>query len=178
MPRQWKSSRHSPETEKDNSESGCITIHNYDPHGFLARLGLRETLTAADQTSTCFKPSARPVITLPIRAIFPHPKIAAAFQKGLFLINRVSPRLLFCMDKLLTRLVVRQLEACDTADIHKPSSYGRMEEIARGDRQTITKNERYIGVNPRKRSPNVPGERIFTLAVTTSTGKGVKISGP
>ncbi len=132
--------------EKYKDTLGGRPIESLDPNGFLAELGLTNSLTAGRSNVDLLRAFVLIDDYRPDARYFPLPeKIAAFLQKTLLLINLISPHLVSAVDRLINPLVVKKLEENYVTDEHDPNPYGRFEEIVKGDHYDLTKAERYFG---------------------------------
>ena len=159
----WKPVYDPEVLEKYKDTLGGKSIESFDPNGFLADLGLPESLTAGRSNMEMLRAFRLVHDYTPDLRYFPfHKKIASIVQKTLLLLNLLSPRLVNAFDCVATRLVIGKMEESDMDALQDPSRYGRVEEIVKGDRSNLPKYERYFGIVRKKVPQYAWGEGIHT----------------
>lgn len=123
---------------------GSLPIEAYDPNGFLATLGLVDSVTGGRCNAELLKAFKLNKDYHPDPRYLPLPKwLAPGVQKVLLSLNKISPKLVSAIDHLATRIVVEKMESVDDED---PFPYGRMEDIDLGVRSTLDVRDRYFGL--------------------------------
>ncbi len=132
---------------------GGKPIECFDPNGFLAEMGLPESLTAGRSYIEMLRAFHVVKDYIPDPRYFPFPKKMAAFaQKILLSVSIVSPHLIKAVDSVADFLVVKKIEKRYLTDRDDQNRYGRAEEIVKGDPSDLSKEARYYGIL-RKRLP-------------------------
>jgi hypothetical protein len=155
----WKPAFDQQTFEKYKYTLGGKTIESYDPNGFLAEMGLSECLTAGRTYLEMLRAFYLVKEYIPDPRYFPlSEKIAAVAQKTLLSISTLSPQFMKFADRLADYMVVNKIEKEYMTDKNDPGLYGRMEEIIKGDRLDLPKEDRYLGIL-RKRLPQYAWDR-------------------
>jgi len=167
----WKPAYGPQIVEKYKDTLGGKAIESFDPNGFLAELGLPESLTAGRSNIELLRAFRLVDDYTPDSRYFPLPKVLASLvQNTLLLINLFCPRLVNFIDFLVTRLVVEKIEGSNMADAQDPDRYGKMEEIVKGERYSVTKEARYFGILRNQVPQYAWGKGIHTGSIDPDRG--------
>jgi hypothetical protein len=132
---------------------GGNAVERFDPNGFLAELGLSDSLTAGRSNIEMLRAFHLVNEYKPDSRYFPLPKILAPFVQNTFLLlSRISPHFVNTIDRLVNPIVVKKIEKRYKTDRHNPHRYGRIEEIVKGEHSDIPKETRYFGILRKKDS--------------------------
>ena len=143
----WKPAIEAEILEKYQETLGGRPIENFDPHGYLAELGLGESLTAGRSNIDLLRAFHLIREYRPDPRYFPLAKNIAALVQNFFLsTSRVFPALVNAIDRLIDPLVVKITERNYQTDRYHTAPYGRIEEIIKGDRSDLPKEARYLGI--------------------------------
>ena len=143
----WKPAIESRIFEKSKDTPGGRPIESFDPDGYLAELGLGESLTAARSNIDLLHAFHIVQEYRPDPRYFPLAKNIAAFVQKIFLsISRISPALVNAVDRLVDPLAVKMTERKYQTDRYHSAPYGRIEEIIKADRCDFPKEARYLGI--------------------------------
>jgi hypothetical protein len=144
---QWPPAADPQDAKKYKCTLGGRSIDSYDPHRFLAGLGLAHPMTAGRTNVEMLRGFHLIDDYRPDTRYFPFPAaIAAALQKVLLALSRLSPHLIDAIDRLIDRLVVKKMEKPAGVDRSDHDRYGRVEQLVKGDRSAISKTARYFGI--------------------------------
>ena len=144
---QWQTADEPQAAKKYKSTLGGRPIDSYDPHRFLADLGLAQPMTAGRTNVEMLRALYLVDDYRPDTRYFPLPAtIAAVLQKVLLALSRLSLHLVNAIDRLIDRLLVKKMEK--RAGVARPNHdrYGRVEQIVKGDRSAASKTARYFGI--------------------------------
>jgi hypothetical protein len=143
----WQSALAPQFLEKYKATLGGRPVESFDPYGYLAELGLAQTMTAGRSNIEMLRAFQLVGEYYPDPRYFPLPKkISTWAQKTFLLINRISPQLANAVDRLVDPLAVKKIEKSFNRDRHRWTPYGRIEEIAKGDSSDLPKEARYFGI--------------------------------
>jgi hypothetical protein len=144
---QWKPAIESRIFEKYKDTLGGRPIENFDPDGYLAEVGVGESLTAGRSNIELLRAFHLIQEYRPDPRYFPLQKNIAAFVQKIFLsISRIFPSLVNAVDHLVDPLAVKMTERNYQTDRYHAAPYGRIEEIIKGDRSDLPKEARYLGI--------------------------------
>jgi len=144
---QWLPAVDPLDAKKYKSTLGGRPIDSYDPHRFLADLGLAQPMTAGRTNVEMLRALHLVDDYQPDTRYFPLPAtIAAVLQKILLALSRLSPHLVNAIDRLIDQLVVKKMEKRSGIDRPNHDRYGRVEQIVKGDRSQASKAARYFGI--------------------------------
>jgi hypothetical protein len=144
---QWKQAIESRFFEKYKDTLGGRPIESFDPDGYLAEVGVGESLTAGRSNIELLRAFHLIREYRPDPRYFPLPKNIAAFIQKIFLsISRILPSLVNAVDRLVDPLAVKMTERSYQTDRYHAAPYGKIEEIIRGDRSDLPKEARYLGI--------------------------------
>ena len=133
--------------EKYQATLGGRPIESFDPDGYLAELGLGESLTAGRSNVELLHAFHLIQEYRPDPRYFPLAKNIAAFVQKIFLsTSRISPALVNAVDALIDPLAVKITERKYQTDRYHDAPYGRIGEILKGDRSDLPKEARYLGI--------------------------------
>ena len=150
---QWKPAMDPQALERYKDTLGGKTIESFDPNGYLAELGLPQSLTAGRSNIEMLRAFHIVKDYFPDPRYFPFPKNIAAFlQKTLLFLSHRFPRLFNVLDRLADYFIVKKIEKRYMSHQHDPNRYGTFEEIVRGNHSELPKAARYFGIL-RKRIP-------------------------
>jgi hypothetical protein len=134
-------------------------VERFDPAGFLAEVGLPQSLTAgrtnrdvlrAFHLVNGYRPDAR---------YFPFSKKTGAIVQKIFLsISRISISAAVAVDRLIDPLAVKMTEKKYQTDRYRSAPYGKFEEIVKGEQSDLSQEARYLGVL-RKKVPQFAWDR-------------------
>jgi hypothetical protein len=143
----WKPAIESRVFEKYKDTLGGRPIESFDPDGYLAQLGLGESLTAGRSNIDLLRAFHLIQEYRPDPRYFPLAKNIAAFVQKIFLsTSRIFPALVNAVDRLVDPLAVKMTERNYQTDRYHSAPYGRIEEIIKGDRYDLPKEARYLGI--------------------------------
>lgn len=155
--------------EKYKDTLGGKAIESFDPNGFLAELGLSESLTAGRSNIEMLRAFHLVNDYSPDSRYFPLPKkIAPLAQKTLLSISLISPYLVNAIDRLTSPLVDKKIGERYKTDRHNSNRYGRVEEIVKGDHSDLSKEARYFGILRKKVSQYAWGGGPHTGSIDPS----------
>ena len=155
----WKPAMTPRVFEKYKETLGGRPTESFDPDGYLAELGLAKSLTSGRSNIEMLRAFKLIGEYHPDPRYFPFPKKIAAFIQRISLaINRISPPLVNAVDRLVDPLAVKKIEERFSDDRHHWAPYGRFEEIIKGDRCDLSKEDRYFGIL-RKKIPQYAWDR-------------------
>ena len=147
----WKPTIESRIFEKCKDTLGGRPIESFDPDGYLAEVGLEESLTAGRSNIDLLRAFHLIKEYRPDPRYFPLAKnIAAPVQKIFLSTSRISPALVNALDCLVDPLAVKMTERNYQTDRYHSAPYGRIEEIIKGDQSDLPKESRYMGILRRK----------------------------
>jgi hypothetical protein len=119
----------------------------FDPAGYLAELGLPQSLTAGRTNSDMLRAFHLIKTYRPDPRYFPFStRIGAQLQKVLLAISRISPALVSAIDRLADPLAVRMTVKKYRTGPYRSAPYGKFEEIVKGARSDLSKEDRYLGI--------------------------------
>jgi hypothetical protein len=159
---QWKPalSPHIFEKYKDilrNSKGRAV--ESFDPAGYLAEVGLAQSLTAGRTNSDVLRTFHLVRAYRPDARYFPFSKNAGDLvQKIILSLSRISTSVITAVDCLIDPLAVRMTEKKYRTDQYRSAPYGKFEEIAKGEQSGLSKEDRYLGVL-RKKVPQFTWDR-------------------
>jgi hypothetical protein len=131
----------------------------FDPAGYLAEVGLPQSLTAGRTNSDVLRAFHFVKAYRPDARYFPFSKRTGALVQKLFLsISRICPCLVIAADRLIDPLAVKMTEKKYRTDQYRAAPYGKFEEIVKGERSDLSKEARYLGVL-RKKVPQFAWDR-------------------
>jgi hypothetical protein len=143
----WKPAIETRVFEKYKDTLGGRPIESYDPDGYLAELGLEESLTAGRSNQDLLHAFHLIQAYHPDPRYFPFAKNIAAFVQKIFLsTSRTFPALVNAFDRLVDPFAVKMTERKYQTDRYHSAPYGRIEEIIKGDRCDLPKEVRYLSV--------------------------------
>jgi hypothetical protein len=143
----WQSALAPQFIEKYKATLGGRPIESFDPNGYLAELGLAQSMAAGRSNVEMLRAFQLVGEYRPDPRYFPLPKKIGAFVQKIFLsINRISPPLANAADRLVGPLAVKKIEKKFSSDRRRWTPYGRIEEIAKGDHCGLLKEARYFGI--------------------------------
>jgi hypothetical protein len=149
----WKLASDLQVLEKYKSTLGGKAIETFDPNGYLAELGLPQSLTAGRSNIEMLRAFHIVKDYIPDPRYFPLPQNISAFaQKALLSFSLLSPILIKVVDHLADHFVVKKIEKRYMTNPHDPNRYGRFEEIVKGDQSDLPIEAYYFGIL-RKRIP-------------------------
>ena len=147
----WKPAIESRDFEKYKETLGGLPIESFDPHGYLAEIGIGESLTAGRTNLDLLRAFHLVQEYRPDPRYFPFAKkIAASVQKIFLPASRIFPALVKAVDGLVDPLAVKMTEKKYGTDQYHPAPFGRMQEIIKGNRSDLPKEARYLGILRRK----------------------------
>jgi hypothetical protein len=134
-------------------------IESFDPAGYLAEVGLPQSLTAGRTNSDVLRTFHLIKAYRPDARYFPFSIKASALAQKIFLsISRISISAVTTIDRLIDPLAVKMTEKKYRTDQYRSAPYGRFEEIVKGEQSSLSKEERYLGVL-RKKVPQFAWDR-------------------
>ncbi len=159
----WKPDYNPQFLEKYKNTLGGKPIENFDPNGFLAELGLADSLTAGRSDIEMLKAFRLAKDYSPDSRYFPLPKkVVPIVHRFLLFLSLISPRLINAISRLFTRLVFKKIEENDMADLRNLDRYGSVDEIVKKNRSNVAKEARYFGIVRKKIPQYVWGRGIHT----------------
>ncbi len=143
----WKPAIESRVFERYQDTLGGRPIQSFDPDGYLAELGLGESLTAGRSNIDLLRAFHLVREYRPDPRYFPLAKNIAAFVQKIFLsTSRIFPALVNAVDRLVDPLAVKMTERKYQTDRYHSAPYGQIEEINKADRCDLPKEARYLGI--------------------------------
>jgi hypothetical protein len=159
---QWKSALSPGILEKVKNilrGSKGRVVESFDPAGYLAELGLPESLTAGRTNSDVLRAFHLINAYRPDARYFPFSKkTGARAQKILLSISRISTAAVTAVDRLIDPLAVNMTEKKYRTGQYRSAPYGKFEEIVKGKQSGISKEDRYLGIL-RKKVPQFAWDR-------------------
>jgi hypothetical protein len=159
---QWKPALPSDTFEKYKGilrESKGLAVESFDPTGYLAEIGLPQSLTAGRTNSDVLRTFHLVKAYRPDARYFPFSKKTGALvQKIILSISRISISAITAVDCLIDPLAVRMTEKKYRTHQYHSAPYGKFEEIVKGEQSGLSKEERYLGVL-RKKVPQFAWDR-------------------
>ena len=126
-------------------------IERFDPAGYLAEVGLPQSLTAGRTNNDMLRAFHFVKAYRPDARYFPFSKRTGALVQKLFLsISRICPSVAVALDRLIDPPAVRMTEKKYQTDRYRSAPYGKFEEIVKGAPSDLPKEARYLGVLRRK----------------------------
>jgi hypothetical protein len=133
--------------------SGLLTggnvraVASFDPAGYLAEVGLPQSLTAGRTNSDVLRAFHLIKSYRPDPRYFPFSGKTGAWVQKIFLtLSRISPSLVAALDRLIDPLAVRMTEEKYHTDRYHSAPYGKFEDIAKGAQSDLSKEARYVGI--------------------------------
>ncbi len=143
----WKPAIDLEAFEKYKDNYGGKAMESFDPNGFLAELGLPESLTAGRSNIEMLRAFHLINDYSPDSRYFPLSKKIASFaQKTLLSISRICPHLINALEPLVNPFVDKQIEEGYKTDRHNLDRYGRIEQITKGEHFDLPKEACYFGI--------------------------------
>ena len=134
-------------------------VESFDPAGYLAEVGLPQSLTAGRTNSDVLRTFHLIDTYRPDARYFPFSKKTGALVQKIFLsISRISASAVIAVDRLIDPLAVKMTEKKYRTDQYRSAPYGRFEEIDRGKQSDLSKEARYLGIL-RKKVPQFAWDR-------------------
>jgi hypothetical protein len=134
-------------------------VERFDPAGYLAEVGLPQSLTAGRTNRDVLRTFHLIDTYRPDARYFPVSNKTGALVQKLFLsISRISTSAVIAVDRLIDPLVVRMVEKKYRTDQYRSAPYGKFEEIVKGEQSDLSKEARYLGVL-RKKVPQFDWDR-------------------
>jgi hypothetical protein len=134
-------------------------VESFDPAGYLAEVGLPQSLTAGRTNSEVLRAFHLIDEYHPDARYFPFSKKTGALVQKIFLsTSRISTSLVTAIDRLIDPLAVRMTEKKYQTDQYRSAPYGKFEEIVKGARSDLPKEARYLGIL-RKKVPQFAWDR-------------------
>jgi hypothetical protein len=148
---QWRPAIGSRDFEKYKDTLRGAAIESFDPEGYLAELGLKPSLTAGRTNIEVLRSFHLINEYRPDPRYFPLSKKAAGLvQKTFLTLSRISPHCANAFDRLINPIAVKMTERRHQTDQYLAEPYGKMEEIARGERSDLSREDRYLGILRKK----------------------------
>jgi|GEM_PF-1219349 len=171
---QWQPAGDPQDAEKYKRTLGGRSNDSYDPHRFLADLGLDQSVTAGRTSVEMLRGFHLVDDYRPDTRYFPFPAtIAVVLQKVLLALSRLSPHLVDAIDRLIDWLVVKKMEKRAGAARPDHDRHGRIEQIVKGDWSAASKTARYFGIVRQKLRQYAWEEGIHTGSLNPArTGNG------
>lgn len=134
-------------------------VESFDPAGYLAEVGLPQSLTAGRTNSEVLRAFHLINEYRPDARYFPFSKKTGALVQKIFLsTSRISTSLVTAVDRLIDPLAVRMTENKYQTDQYRSAPYGKFEEIVKGEQSDLPKEARYLGIL-RKKVPQFAWDR-------------------
>ena len=134
-------------------------VASFDPDGYLAEVGLPQSLTAGRTNSDVLRAFHLIDAYRPDARYFPFSKKTGTLVQKIFLtISRISTSAAVAVDRLIDPLAVRMTEKKYQTDLYHAAPYGKFEEIIKGKQSDLSKEARYLGVL-RKKVPHFAWDR-------------------
>jgi hypothetical protein len=134
-------------------------VESFDPAGYLAEVGLPQSLTAGRTNSEVLRAFHLINEYHPDARYFPFSKKTGALLQKIFLsTSRISTSLVTAVDRLIDPLAVKMTEKKYRTDQYRCAPYGKFEEIVKGAQSDLPKEARYLGIL-RKQVPQFAWDR-------------------
>jgi hypothetical protein len=122
-------------------------VASFDPDGYLAEVGLPQSLTAGRINSDVLRAFHLIKTYRPDPRYFPFSrKTGAQVQKTFLAISRVSTSLVSAIDRLVDPLAVNMTAKKYQTDQYRSAPFGKFEEIVKGAQSDLSKEARYLGI--------------------------------
>ena len=126
-------------------------VERFDPAGYLAEVGLSQSLTAGRTSSDVLRTFHLIDKYRPDARYFPFSrKIGGLVQKIFLSISRFSTPVTIAIDRLIDPLAVKMTEKKYQTDQYRAAPFGKFAEIVKGKQFDLSKEARYLGVLRRK----------------------------
>ena len=134
-------------------------VASFDPAGYLAEVGLPQSLTAGRTNSDVLRAFHLISDYRPDARYFPFSKKTGALVQKIFLsTSRISTSLVTSVDRLIDPLAVKMTEIKYQTNQYHSAPYGKFEEIVKGEQPDLPKEARYLGIL-RKKVPQFAWDR-------------------
>jgi hypothetical protein len=122
-------------------------VTRFDPAGYLAELGLPQSLTAGRTNSDVLRAFHLIKTYRPDPRYFPFSgKIGARLQAVMLAISRISPALVSAIDRLVDPLAVHMTAKKYRSALYRSAPCGKFEEIVKGACSDLSREDRYLGI--------------------------------